>query len=291
MYYAVKAMQMQQMVCAAKNHAKKYTPNVPPIPSCSDSKQCKCQFITPMPTYALQNAQCTLFFAFTISFFTASGLGGALTDISCFGFSFITSSSPSSLSRSSLIDPISGLGTRQECGRLALKLRVSPLPFPLLDGVSLTVARPLFAVNSGIAIPNPANLSSVRCSCLDLRPSVCRSVNSFKPSGIAKPYSTSSSSSSSSGRGERWMAEGEISRTAGAFEDEVSMPAERSSRSSSSRLSSSGEVRKKEKGFSSIADVSSAVASSSRMRTIVGGQESRRWSSLNGIALTFFALV
>jgi hypothetical protein len=27
------------------------------------------------------------------------------------------------------------------------------------------------------------------------------------------------------------------------------------------------------------------------MRTIVGGQESRRWSSLNGIALTFFALV
>lgn len=52
MYYAVKAMQMQQMVCAAKNHAKKYTPNVPPIPSCPDSKQCKCQFITPMPTYA-----------------------------------------------------------------------------------------------------------------------------------------------------------------------------------------------------------------------------------------------
>ena len=68
------------------------------------------------------------------------------------------------------------------------------------------------------------------------------------------------------------MADGEISRTCGDLE-EVSMPAERSSRSSSSR--SSGDVRKKEKGFSSIAEISSA-GSSSRMRRMVGGQESRR---------------
>jgi len=274
------------MICAAENHERKHTPICPTVSSDPKLQAMQMPIYHINATLVLQNAQCTLFFGFTISFFVASGLGGALTDNSCFGSSFVTSS-PSSLSRSSLIEPISGLGTLQLCGRLALKLLVCPLTLPLLEGVNLTVALPLFAVNSGIAIPSPANLSSVRCSCRDLRPSVWRSVNSFKLSGIAKPYSTSSSSSSgSSGRGERWIAEGEISRTAGAFEED-SMPAERSSRSSSSRSSSSGEVRKKEKGFSSIAEISSAVASSSRMRSIVGGQESRRWSSLKGIARHF----
>ena len=60
------------------------------------------------------------------------------------------------------------------------------------------------------------------------------------------------------------------------------MPADRSSSSSISPMSS-GEVRKKENGFSSIASVS--YSSSSRIRRIVGGHDSRRWSSLYGIVL------
>jgi len=164
----------------------------------------------------------------------------------------------SSLSLSSLIDPKSGLGSLQACGLRALKLRVCPLPRPLLDGVRRTVALPR-ALNSGIAIPSPFRPSSARFPARDFRPSpVCLSEKSFRLSGIARPKL--SSSSSSSGSGERCMSEGETSRTSGILEDD-SIPADRSS--SSSMSNSSGEVRKNENGFSSIASKSST---SSRIR-------------------------
>jgi len=78
------------------------------------------------------------------------------------------------------------------------------------------------------------------------------------------------------------MSEGEISRTCGDFEDLDSIPAERSS----SSISSSGVVRKKANGFSSMASLS--PASSPRIRRMVGGHESRRDGSLKGIAMLPF---
>ena len=95
----------------------------------------------------------------------------------------------SSLSRSSLIDPKSGLGALHERGRLALKLLARPLPLPVLVGVSCVVVRPR-VVEIGIVIPNPVKSFSCLFPAREVRPSfVCLLVKSFKLSGMAKPKS------------------------------------------------------------------------------------------------------
>ena len=224
-----------------------------------------------------QHAQWTFFFGFGLGVNRAPilVLAGALMDTGVSTFRSVSIFSSSSLSLSSLIVQISGLGPLQDCARRADKDRVWPLPRPFRDGVSRTFGLPLMADNSGILIPRPFNESSGLVPALDLRPLVCFAVKSFNVMGIARPNVSSSSSMRT-----RCSVDGDTSRT-GVCDSGVSMPAERSSSSRNSSISS-GEVRKKDIGSSSI--LSRFSSSSSRSRMIVGGHESLLCSSLYGIA-------